>query len=149
MTKLTETDAVPADPTKWSIESQRSVSAGWTTEYTTLRYFCWRCRTSAAFTAEEQRYTYEVKKANINQQRVLCPPCWKRSNAISIALAECENRWAANKISLRRDKAFLEHWAGLINERDEYLAYRTDSAKKNMLAKLLRGAQPSSGDLEA
>jgi len=102
-----------------------------------LRYSCWHCRASAVFTAEEQRYTYEVKKANINQQRLLCEQCWKQSNAISKAMAECESQWAAAKNSLRRDKPFLERWAKFLDERDEYVPYRADTAKKNMLAKLL------------
>ncbi|MBS0308803.1 MAG: zinc-ribbon domain containing protein, partial [Proteobacteria bacterium] len=68
MTKPLSPDTVPADPSKWSESSQQSVSAAWTTEYTSLRYKCWRCGESSVFSAEEQRYTYEVKKANINQQ---------------------------------------------------------------------------------
>jgi hypothetical protein len=140
MTKRAPSDSVPADPSKWSDSSQRSVSADWTKEYTSHRYSCWRCRTSAVFTAEDQRYTYEVKKANINQQRILCEQCWKRSNAISKELVECEGSWANAKSSLRRDRAFLERWAKLLDERDEYVPYKKDIARKNMLAKLLRDA---------
>lgn len=140
MTKGSPPDSAPADPSKWSTSSQRSVSAEWTTEYTSIRYSCWRCKASAVFSAEAQRYTYEVKKANVNQQRILCENCWQRSNAISNALGECERQWAEAKASLARDKAFLEGWAKLLDERDEYVPYRTDTAKKNMLAKLLRDA---------
>ena len=140
MTKRPSPDSVPADPSKWSASSQRSVSAEWTTEYTSLRYSCWRCRASAVFTAEDQRYTYEVKKASINQQRSLCERCWVRSNAISKELAECETQWVESKSSLTRDRAFLERWARLLEERDEYVPYRADTAKKNMLARLLRDA---------
>jgi hypothetical protein len=92
------------------------------------------------FTAEDQRYTYEVKKASINQQRILCESCWNRLNAISKELAECETQWAKSKLTLARDKAFLERWAKLLDERDEYVPYRADIARKNMLAKLLRDA---------
>ena len=140
MAKRPTPDSVPADPSKWSASSQRSVSAEWTTEYTSLRYFCWRCRASAVFTAEDQRYTYEVKKASINQQRVLCESCWNRLNTISKELTECETQWAKSKRTLVRDKAFLEHWAKLLKERDEYVPYRADTARKKMLSKLLRDA---------
>jgi hypothetical protein len=140
MAKRTSPDSVPADPSKWSASSQCAVSADWTTEYTSLRYSCWRCRASAVFTAQDQRYTYEVKKANINQQRSLCETCWKRSNAISKELAECEHQWAEAKSSLARDREFLSRWASLLDERDEYVPYKADTAKKNMLAKLLRDA---------
>ena len=92
------------------------------------------------FSAEDQRYTYEIKKAPIDQKRILCEPCWNRSNAISGELAQCEQDWAASKESLRNDKAFLERWGALLQEREEYVPYRADVARKNMLAKLLRVA---------
>ena len=92
------------------------------------------------FTAEDQRYTYETKRASIDQKRILCEPCWNRSNAISKEMLECERAWAASKPSLSRDKQFLERWSALLEEREEYVPYRTDVARKNMLAKLLRDA---------
>ncbi|WP_369820779.1 zinc-ribbon domain containing protein [Rhizobacter sp. Root1221] len=138
--KRVSPDTVPADPSKWSESSQRSVSAGWVTEYTSFRYSCWRCRASSIFTAADQQYTYEGKKADINQQRALCETCWKRCNAIAAELLRCEASWSTAKSTLRADRAFLENWAKLLEERDEYVAYRADVAKKNMLAKLLRDA---------
>lgn len=42
---------------------------------------------------------------------------------------------------LRSDRPFLERWLWLLTERDEYVAYRSDTAKKNMLTKLLRDAE--------
>lgn len=138
--KRESTDSMPADPSKWSEASRRSVSADWVKEYTSLRYRCWRCRASSVFTAADQKYAYEVKKADINQQRVLCEACWKRSNVIESELERCENSWATAKATLRTDRAFLKNWASLLEERDEYVAYRPDVAKKNMLAKLLRDA---------
>jgi hypothetical protein len=140
MAKRTSPGAVPADPAKWSASSQRSVSAEWTTEYTPFRYSCWRCRASAVFSAEDQRYTYEVKRANINQQRLLCEPCWSRLNVISKDLAEHQSRWSEAKASLAKDRAFLERWLKLLSEKEEYVPYRADTAKKNMLTKLLRAA---------
>jgi hypothetical protein len=92
------------------------------------------------FTAEDQRYTYETKKASIDQKRILCELCWSRSNAISNEMTECESSWAASKSSLRRDKQFLERWSALLEEGEEYVPYRSDVARKNMLAKLLRDA---------
>ena len=140
MTKRASPDSVPADPSQWSEASQRSVSVGWVKEYTSFRYRCWRCRESSVFTAADQQYTYEVKKADINQQRALCEACWRRSNAIAAELTRCEKSWAEAKAKLRSDRNFLQNWASLLNERDEYVAYRADVAKKNMLAKLLREA---------
>lgn len=141
MSKKPSPSSVPANPAEWSTASQRSVSAGWTTEYTSYRYTCWRCRASAIFSAEDQRYTYEIKKAPIDQQRSLCESCWRRSNQISSELREIERTWAGSKGMLRSDRPFLERWLWLLTERDEYVAYRSDTAKKNMLTKLLRDAE--------
>jgi hypothetical protein len=130
-------DSVPADPSQWSESSQRSVAAGWTTEYTSRRYTCWHCRADAVFTAADQKYTYEVKKAPIDQQRILCESCWKRLNAIDDELAGCSQALVARKAELRVDRSFLERWAALLKERDGYVPYKSDVARKNMIAKLL------------
>lgn len=140
MTKRPAPKSVPADPTQWSAQSQRSVSAAWTREYVPIHYTCRRCRTPAVFSAEDQRYTYEVKKASIDQQRLLCRPCWDRSNAIAAELAACQSRWTESKPALTRDREFLTRWLALLAERDEYVAYRSDTAKVNMLKRLLRDA---------
>lgn len=103
MAKRATPSSIPANPVQWSASSQRSVSAAWTKEYTSRSYSCWRCRASAVFTAEDQKYTYEVKRASINQQRVFCDPCWKRSSAVAKALAECASAWATPKASLQRN----------------------------------------------
>lgn len=62
------------------------MSVAWTTEYKTYGYYCWRCRERALFTAADQKYTYEVNKAHIDQKRILCEGCWKRLNAITAEL---------------------------------------------------------------
>jgi hypothetical protein len=116
------------------------VSAAWTTEYTPIHYSCWRCKSPAVFSAEDQRYTYEVKKASINQQRVLCRPCWDRSNAIAAELDRCQSQWNESKPLLSKNREFLSHWLALLTERDEYVAYKPDTAKINMLKDLLSGA---------
>ncbi|WP_374334559.1 zinc-ribbon domain containing protein [Leeia sp.] len=128
---------VPANPANWCETSQRSVSAAWTRHYTDRPYTCWRCKVACVFTAADQRYTYEVKKASIDQHRLLCRPCWQRRNAILLALGECQARWNAQRTSLRQDPAFLSTWLALLDEKDQYIPYRRDTAKKNMLRKLL------------
>ena len=133
-------DTVPADPSQWSESSQRSVSAAWTTEYATYGYTCWRCRERALFTAADQKYTYEIKKAPIDQKRILCEICWKQMNAITAELANCEEAWLRSKPKLRSDRAFLQAWLSLLQEREQYVPYKPDVARKNMLAKLLSDA---------
>lgn len=127
----------PADPSLWSDKSQRSVSAGWTTEYRDIPYRCWRCKASAIFSAQDQKYTFEVKKAPIDQHRNLCEECWRKEFCIASELKACEERWNAQKALLRVDREFLARWLQLLQVREEYVAYKPDIAKKNMLKKLL------------
>ena len=128
---------LPADPSKWSEKSQRSLTAEFTKEYTSLQYNCWRCKASSIFTAADQKYTYEVKKAPIDQRRILCADCWKRSLEIGSALEDCRQQWALSKASLKGDRAFLSNWLSLLVEREEYIPYRPNTATKNMLRRLL------------
>jgi hypothetical protein len=130
----------PADPSLWSEQSQRSVAAGWTKEYRDIPYKCWRCKTEAVFTAQDQKYTFEVQKAPIDQRRVLCEDCWRESLAIARELETFEGRWSSEKPVLRRDKEFLARWLHLLQVREEYVAYKPDTAKKNMLKNLLADA---------
>lgn len=128
---------IPADPTKWSAKSQGSPPAFWTTEYTDIQYKCWHCKAAATFSAEDQRYTYEVKKAPIDQQRILCEPCWRESLRIAAQLTEFQRQWAQSKNALRADKSFLSGWLQLLEAQETYVPYRQDIARKNMLRKLL------------
>ena len=131
---------VPADPSKWSAQSQRSVAAGWTTEYKDIHYKCWHCEADAVFTAGDQKYTYEEKKAPIDQRRILCELCWRESLAIAANLKRYEAQWASSKQSLCKDEAFLRQWLELLQSQERYVPYRHDIARKNMLRKLLGNA---------
>jgi hypothetical protein len=132
--------SVPADPEQWSDKSKQTVSYGFIREYTDKPYKCWRCQAECVFTAQDQKYTYEVKKASIDQRRSLCAACWSESHRIRNMLVECEERWAEGKAKLQTDKSFLTHWSELLAALEEYVPYKPDTAKKNMLAKLLANA---------
>jgi len=131
---------VPADPTKWSEKSQGSVAANWTTEYTDIPYKCWRCETAATFSAADQQYTYEVKKAPIDQRRILCEPCWRESLRIKAKLAEYERQWAESKETLRSNSTYLSEWLELLELLEKFVPYRHDVARKAMIRKLLGAA---------
>jgi hypothetical protein len=133
-------ERVPADPTKWSAQSQRSVAAGWTSEYKDVHYRCWHCQADSVFSAADQKYTYEEKKAPIDQQRILCEPCWRESLHIAAQLQECQDQWAVSKQQLQADKPFLTHWLALLESQEGYVPYRHDVARKGMLRKLLGAA---------
>jgi hypothetical protein len=137
MKQSTRQCVAPANPRLWSEKSQRSVSASWTKEYRDIPYQCWRCQAEAVFTAQDQKYTFEVLKAPIDQRRTLCEDCWRESLTIDQDLKKFEVHWRAEKSVLRKDREFLAGWLRLLETREEYVAYKPDTAKKNMLKKLL------------
>lgn len=102
--------SVPADPEQWSDKSKQTISYDFIREYTDEPYKCWHCQAECIFTAQDQKYTYEVKKASIDQRRSLCAACWSEAHRIRNMLAECEERWAEGKAKLQTDKSFLTHW---------------------------------------
>ena len=128
---------IPADPTQWSEASQRTLSAVYIKEYKDKHYQCWHCRTEAVFSAADQKYTYEIKKANIDQQRILCETCWRRSLEIARELSTCKDAWALSKPKLMIDSKFLNRWLKLLEEQETYVPYKHDVARKKMLRKLI------------
>jgi len=89
------------------------------------------------FTAEDQKYTFEVKKASIDQRRKLCAECWSASHALKAKLAQHDARWAESKDVLRTNREFLSGWLELLTEWGQFEPYKKDVAKINMLRGLL------------
>jgi hypothetical protein len=140
MTKHDRPSSVPADPTQWSEKSKQSVAFAFVRDYEDIPYKCWRCEADCVFTAQDQKHTFEVKKASIDQRHILCAECWSESHRIRAALRDCEEQWAAAKAKLQIDKTFLSHWLELLAALEGYVPYKPDTAKKNMLGKLLANA---------
>lgn len=128
---------VPANPDLWSKESKQSYSYNYIKEYNDIEYTCWHCRNKAVFTAKDQKYTYEEKKAYIDQRRILCNDCWKESNNIAKKIKQCEEKWAEAKATLRNDKSFVTTWLELLVLKDKYAPYKPNTAAINMLKKIL------------
>jgi Probable zinc-ribbon domain len=128
---------VLANPSQWSEKDQGSVAFHFTKEYTDIEYNCWHCKKTTVFSAYDQKYTYEVKKAPIDQQQLLCTECWESSLKIKKEIRICEEKWAESKKSLKNDVDFLSHWLQLLVSLEEYVAYKPNTAAKNMLKKLI------------
>ena len=135
--KPTRETSIAADPTQWSRQSQQSVAVHFKREYVDIGYACWHCGSACVFTAPDQKHAFEVRKASIDQRRMLCADCWSESHRTRAALAECDRRWACGKAALQRDAVFLERWLELLIVLERYVAYKPDTARKNMLRKLL------------
>lgn len=140
MPKKSPPSAVAADPSKWSEKSQRSVSADWTVEYKDITYNCWHCQAESIFSAQDQKYTFEEKKAPIDRRRLLCKLCWAESHRIAAKLKDFEASWAEQKQSLRGNKDFAASWLETLELQASYVPYRHDVARKNMLRKVLSDA---------
>jgi hypothetical protein len=128
---------VPADPTQWSEKSQGSVGAYFTKAYEDRLYKCRRCGKDSVFSAIDQKYTYEIKKAPIDQDRVLCAECWKESLAVTKALREHELKWRQYKPKLKQDAKFLGGWLELIQLSKEFSPYKANTAIENMIKRLI------------
>jgi hypothetical protein len=138
MTKQKEhRGVVAADPSQWSKKSQRTLAFHYVKEYKNIEYECWHCHKSAVFSADDQKYTYEVKKAHVDQRRILCPVCWEKSQIIKNDIHICEKKWLESKETLKNDAEFLANWLQLLVLCEEYIPYKPNTAKKNMLKKLL------------
>lgn len=137
MKNVTPVSSIPADPEQWAEKSKQSISYHYTREYTDILYDCWRCKAPSVFSALDQKHTFEVKKASIDQRRILCRSCWAESNQIRALLSDCASSWAASKRELLHDGAFLKNWLQLLVCLEEYVPYKPDTAKKNMLKKFL------------
>ena len=108
---------VPCDPEQWSEDSKRSVAYEFAPRpYRDKAYTCWRsaCGAPDVFTAAEQKHTFEVRKANISQQRALCRACHREWVALDLEARECRRRWAAEQPALAREPAFLRRWLAVL-----------------------------------
>lgn len=130
--------SVPADTALWSEQSKRSVSFEFVKAYTDHAYDCRHCGRPAVFTAQEQKQTYEVDKANINQQRVFCPTCWSGLCQASDELDTYVAKWAESKNILRQDQGFLSDWLRAQLAYDAYKPHYANVAITSMLKKLLQ-----------
>jgi hypothetical protein len=130
---------VPCDPEQWSEDSKRSVAYDFAPRpYRDKAYRCWRsgCGARDVFTAAEQKHTFEVRKAHISQQRVLCRACHREWVALEREAREHRRRWAAERQALSRDLGFLRQWLVVLEALPGYNGER-DEGNIVMLRRLL------------
>ena len=136
--KKKKAPVVAADPARWSEKSKQSLvfQFGWRKEYQDSRYTCLNCRKAAIFSAEDQKYTYETRKAYIDQRRNLCEACWRQSCACAADIKLRQEQWAESKLSLAKEAGFLTSWLQLLMSSEKF-GIRANHATKAMLRKLL------------
>jgi hypothetical protein len=130
---------VPCDPEQWSEDSKGSVAYSFPpAPYRDKAYHCWRCQQPDVFTATEQKHTFEVRKANISQQRILCRACHRERVALEREASECWQRWTSGRSALARDPEFLGRWLAVLEALPGYNGAR-DKANIAMLRRLIAG----------
>lgn len=137
--------AVPLDTRQWSPASRRSVAcelAGDHYRDESLR--CDNCGGGFVFTAQQQRETYEVRKAYIAQRRRLCPPCWRQRVQLVGELKRIRSRWARDRAATKRDLEELRRWWQVLAQLP-YYGLRDDRAQRAMVDRLLAAAAASAG----
>lgn len=129
--------SVPANPEEWSAEGKRSVIFQFPPRpYRDIHYSCWRCQQPTVFTAEEQKQTFEVRKAYIWQRRTLCGDCHRERRECDRGVAECRRRWASEREGLRTDTGFLRRWLDRLENLPRYGGER-DVANIAMLRRVI------------
>lgn len=128
----------PIDREQWSESSKRSYAFHYkSTTYEDIAYKCIKCGTGAVFTADEQKFTYEVKKQYIWRRRVLCPQCNGELYKLREAEKEFQKLWSKERESLKANREFLAKWLAILEAIPTY-RQRTRSAMKSKLEKLLK-----------
>ncbi len=130
---------VPANPDLWSDSSKQSYAyqSALHHQYSDRHYTCGLCKQAAVFTARQQQETYEVRKAHIWQDRVVCAECFATRMKIEAELRACAHRWQADRAECQADTPFLQRWHGLLQQHVEYGGSR-DEGNTHMLMALLR-----------
>jgi len=112
---------IPLNKEKYSEESKRSVGYEYLESfYSDIEYDCLRCKKREIFSAKDQKYTFEVKKAYMWVQRVLCKVCWKEERLLKNELQLLENEYCLDKKLKLNDKVFLQKW---LNKLEVYVTY--------------------------
>ncbi len=102
-------------------------------------FSCRVCGANAVFTAEQQKYAYEVKKAHTWEQHLLCLECFEQRNTLIAEAATYAAEWARTKAQFRQKPAAIRRWKEVLEILPRF-GVRKDSARIRMLAKLLDAA---------
>jgi hypothetical protein len=107
--------------------------------YADRPYSCRVCNCDAVFTAEQQKYDVEIKKACPYQFRVLCTGCFAEKHVLLAQNQLLIRRWADEKNTFKNDFPALQQWIVLLKLLEKY-GVPPDTSRWAMLRKLLRKA---------
>jgi len=124
----------------YSESSRKSVGFEYLGDYyEDKKYRCKKCYKQDIFTAEEQKKTFEVKKAYMWQQRFLCGLCYQEMSSIKKELIETDNKYLENKEVVLGNEELLKRWLFLLTEFPKYWQ-KEDTAKIAFVKKAINNA---------
>ncbi len=107
--------------------------------YEDVKYRCKKCYKQDVFTAEEQKITFEVKKAYMWQQRFLCNLCYQEMSSIKNELNKIDSDYLENKEAVVGNEELLKRWLYLLKEYPKYWQ-KENTAKIAFVKKALNNA---------
>jgi hypothetical protein len=113
-------DCCEIDRSKWHKPSYLGHYDEKATCYEGIRTRCLKCGRSFVFSAQEQKYAFEVKRVYPGWLPTLCPACSQKWAALEQKILEFEHSWEADRETLESDQAFLANWLGLLREAQPY-----------------------------
>lgn len=119
------------DRSQWSHASKKSAGYYDTGEYAgnydskaayyeNIAFICAKCESPSIFSAEEQKYVYEVKKKFIRWFPTSCYDCRQKLDILLALDRQSQKLWNTNKDILKKDCVFLENWLSTIKEIETY-----------------------------
>ncbi|ABC31083.1 hypothetical protein HCH_04378 [Hahella chejuensis KCTC 2396] len=101
--------------------------------YYDIQYVCRKCKKTAIWSAEQQKYESEVLKKSY-YGKVLCELCYKAYNLLKARIREYERLWLRETESSKSQAEYIASWLADIQEFKKY----TDKYNQSMEHKLRR-----------
>lgn len=116
-------ESVLIDRAQWSKSSQRSCGGHYDSKaihYENISYLCVKCKNKSIFSAEAQKFSYEVKKHFIWRVPSLCQNCQSQLDTLLSAEREFQKSWNVNREAMKLNIVFLKNWLNTIQEIHTY-----------------------------
>jgi hypothetical protein len=127
---------VPVDVGQWSDAARRRLGYLPAPAFYEDRVFaCRSCQCEAVFTAEQQKFEFEVNQAHYRRQRIFCPSCFARRCELQSFNDHFASLWNAREEGSRTDVPGLLMWLDVLTELPQY-GLRRDTARIRMLERL-------------
>ncbi|WP_152600140.1 zinc-ribbon domain containing protein [Cellvibrio mixtus] len=112
-------ESILIDRARWSKSSQRSQGSHYSSNamyYENISYLCVMCKNKSIFSAEDQKFSYEVKKQFIWRIPTLCHNCHENLTRLLSKEREFQKLWNVNREEMKLNVSFLKDWLNTIKE---------------------------------